>query len=676
MGRISKVVIAALMLICLFLFSSSLTSEAKSYKYKQRNIRVRTSFKPSRSMYVLQPAIKSPFKSYKVIIIADKLNIRLTPSSNGKIVGSYIAGNVVDILGKTSNYVKTDDGYIAEAYTKKIAGMFAEVSGVTQVINVSGKIDDRVAIPGKEYKIIDSKNNNILVKIGRINGYINQDALSSINDSTSYRVTLGWEYLNKAASNAGFYNDPSSYVNTRADVLGLDALSPTWFSIIGNANVPSSITINDIGDKKYVTTAHKNGYEVWARFSETDKTRASVEFNNPMVRSNLINQISNLALSYDLDGINVDFEALGSVNKDGFTNFMKELYNKLKSLNLNVSVDITKISKVSDLYSLCYDRSTLANYCDYLMLMGYDEHYSTSTEPGSVGSYNFVDTAISDIIDQGVPGNKLILAVPLYLRDFAVIPYDAVMYNQKGKVYNIPVAVDNNLLLNGKKGNLFKCLGSDGNWYVVDYNGIKGYVAKNIALFLPSNQLPGTTDSSINITTGGGINTLTGGAITVAFPYDVIVINQDGKIYRSENQIENNKIADTSVKDYFKYIGTQGSWYIIDYKGKQGYVQKSQADYYKADTRAINSSAVSITTAEDRLSQYNGTIYEDDISRQNVESYIKDGIKHLIWLENGDSMSWRMDLVNEYDLAGAAAWSLYWKPTQDIWDTIKSKMKN
>ena len=51
---------------------------------------------------------------------------------------------------------------------------------------------------------------------------------------------------------------------------------------------------------------------------------------------------------------------------------------------------------------------------DYIINMGYDEHYSGS-EPGSVASISFVRNAIDDTLKE-VPKEKLINAIPVYTR--------------------------------------------------------------------------------------------------------------------------------------------------------------------------------------------------------------------------------------------------------------------
>ena len=56
-------------------------------------------------------------------------------------------------------------------------------------------------------------------------------------------------------------------------------------------------------------------------------------------RQNLVNQIIALAIQYDLDGVNVDFEALEGAVGDGYIQFIRELSLKCANNGLVLSVD-------------------------------------------------------------------------------------------------------------------------------------------------------------------------------------------------------------------------------------------------------------------------------------------------------------------------------------------------
>lgn len=48
-------------------------------------------------------------------------------------------------------------------------------------------------------------------------------------------------------------------------------------------------------------------------------------------------------------------------------------------------------------------------------------------------------------------------------------------------------------------------------------------------------------------------------------------------------------------------------------------------------------------------------------------------MKHAAWVEDKDTLSWRIDLLNKYNLKGLAAWQLYYE-TEDMLKTIKDRL--
>ena len=60
-------------------------------------------------------------------------------------------------------------------------------------------------------------------------------------------------------------------------------------------------------------------------------------------------------------------------------------------------------------------------FADYVILMGYDEHYGGSPEAGSVASYEFVKNGIAKTVEE-VPANKVINAVPFFTRVWKETP--------------------------------------------------------------------------------------------------------------------------------------------------------------------------------------------------------------------------------------------------------------
>ncbi|MBR1876396.1 MAG: chitinase, partial [Lachnospiraceae bacterium] len=70
-------------------------------------------------------------------------------------------------------------------------------------------------------------------------------------------------------------------------------------------------------------------------------------------------------------------------------------------------------------YTNYYRRDIQGKVCDYLIIMGYDEHTSVSHEAGSVASIGFVTDGIVNTL-KDVPAEKVINGIPFYTRRWSL----------------------------------------------------------------------------------------------------------------------------------------------------------------------------------------------------------------------------------------------------------------
>lgn len=217
------------------------------------------------------------------------------------------------------------------------------------------------------------------------------------------KLALGWHQVYSTRANQNIQN-LVSIAN------GLDVISPTWFRLKGtDGNVSSLADIN------YVRWAHDQGYQVWALFSNLGpgykRSMSHEVLSSTKKRTEVIKQLLAYADLYELDGINIDIENLSSDTGVYYVQFVKELaiYGKQQGLIMSVDVPVPRP------WSAFYNRGEIAKYVDYIMVMSYDEHWSTSPESGSVASYNFVEDSVVQMLHE-VPYGKLVLGVPFYTR--------------------------------------------------------------------------------------------------------------------------------------------------------------------------------------------------------------------------------------------------------------------
>lgn len=128
-------------------------------------------------------------------------------------------------------------------------------------------------------------------------------------------------------------------------------------------------------------------------------------------RQRLVNQLIAAAIQYGLDGINVDFELITQDCARAYIEFIRELSIMCRINGIILSVDNYVPTASSD----HYDRAEQGVFADYVVIMGYDEHYAGSEEAGSVASIGYVQQGIEKTLSE-VPKEKVINAIPFYTR--------------------------------------------------------------------------------------------------------------------------------------------------------------------------------------------------------------------------------------------------------------------
>lgn len=224
------------------------------------------------------------------------------------------------------------------------------------------------------------------------------------NISKDYTINMAWHNVTNSDAN-------SSVLQRIAESKGLTTIAPTWFHVKDTDGNLDSIASSD-----YVNYAHQANIEVWAAVRDFDGGINSYEESYDLLRytskrENLINQLISEALRVGIDGINVDFEKISEECGEHYIQFIRELSVRCRQNGLVLSVD----NYVPKGYNMQYDRKEQGIVADYVVIMGYDEHYSGSPEAGSVSSYDFVKEGIEETLKE-VPAEKIISGIPFFTR--------------------------------------------------------------------------------------------------------------------------------------------------------------------------------------------------------------------------------------------------------------------
>ncbi|WP_022766263.1 glycosyl hydrolase family 18 protein [Butyrivibrio sp. XPD2006] len=214
--------------------------------------------------------------------------------------------------------------------------------------------------------------------------------------------------------NLGFHNIGGVGGNdTITDMISgaksLNVICPTWLAVTDNDG-----TVRSFAGSSYVETAHNKGIDVWVlldNFTGGSEVSTHEFLSHASSRAAIISKAVEETLAVGADGINLDFEQVASEDGQSFVQFMRELSIACRKAGLVFSVD----NYVPMNFNSHYNLEEQGIFADYVIIMGYDEHYGGSQEAGSVASLGYVENGIIKTLED-VPANKVINAVPFYTR--------------------------------------------------------------------------------------------------------------------------------------------------------------------------------------------------------------------------------------------------------------------
>jgi spore germination protein YaaH len=316
----------------------------------------------------LRVQVYTTWDTYTQAVIAKKTAVRYQGGIKSDILEEMAKGDKVEVLEEMENWskVKTADsiiGYVENKYLK-------DQSAVTRICST-------------DFKEFTYSN---VVKEGTIN--------------------LAFHQMFSELDGATFASIISS---TKA----VNVVSPTWFRL-----TDSEGNFSSIANASYVSKAHELGMDVWALITDVDSNDlygVNIDFvellSSSANRKKLIDGLMEKVDTYGLDGINIDFEKVKSDSGTHFVQFIRELSIETRKRGVVLSVD----NYVPSEYTAHYNRKEQGIYADYIIIMGYDEHYVGGGEAGSNSSISFVENGIIDTKEL-VPADKIINAIPFYTR--------------------------------------------------------------------------------------------------------------------------------------------------------------------------------------------------------------------------------------------------------------------
>ncbi|MEO2203904.1 S-layer homology domain-containing protein [Paenibacillus pabuli] len=221
-----------------------------------------------------------------------------------------------------------------------------------------------------------------------------------LGNADSLGIQLGWQY-----------NSTTAEFKKQVEQSEVNTLVPRWFFL------NSSMQITDHTDSALLSWASTTNREVWPLLGNRSNAAMTHQMlSSSANRTSVVTQVTAYVKKYKLDGINVDFENVLPADRAGMTAFVTSLAASLHTIGAVVSVDVSP--DLGTDWTEAFDYAKLGAVSDYMVLMGYEEHWNGDPIAGSVASLPWVERALDTMLTDVVRA-KVILALPLYTRDWS-----------------------------------------------------------------------------------------------------------------------------------------------------------------------------------------------------------------------------------------------------------------
>ncbi|HHY35525.1 MAG TPA: LysM peptidoglycan-binding domain-containing protein [Firmicutes bacterium] len=205
------------------------------------------------------------------------------------------------------------------------------------------------------------------------------------------------------------------------DTVALESVK-TWLEYIDvvvdcGFSLRSDGTIRGTGNPDLVSLVKGKGKLILALVTNTngsshDRTIASAVLTGSSARKQALASIKGL-MDLGYDGINLDLENVDPAHREEFGRFIMDLSTTLgPAALLTVSVPAMLKENPSSQWSGAFDYEKIGRWCDAVVVMAYDQHYSSS-KPGPVAALDWV-TGVTSYALSRIPRAKLLLGIPSY----------------------------------------------------------------------------------------------------------------------------------------------------------------------------------------------------------------------------------------------------------------------
>ena len=211
---------------------------------------------------------------------------------------------------------------------------------------------------------------------------------------------------------------------TLAASSGFDLNDLTTVAYFGvDVAADGSLIQNDAGWNGYesqaladlITRAHASGDRVVLSVECFDQSSLDRLTRDPGAQAQLADNLISAVAQKQMDGLNIDFEGLGSSDRAGMVNLVKYLSSRVRAANQHWQLTVDTYAGSATDTNGFFDVASMASAVDAFFVMAYDMYQSGVASPNApLQGPGANDEAAVEAYASVVPASKVILGVPFY----------------------------------------------------------------------------------------------------------------------------------------------------------------------------------------------------------------------------------------------------------------------
>lgn len=204
----------------------------------------------------------------------------------------------------------------------------------------------------------------------------------------------------------------TSFAAFRKHYNQVSVVYPTFYDCRANGEIVGS------NDQRIVNFAQDRRVRVLPRFNCQNGATLHRIFTEPALRNYWLDTLTSLLDRHGWDGLNIDFEAGYASDRNAMTSFMADLSDRVHARGKLLSQAVS--AKTEDVAnhprSTIFDYKELQKYNDYVFVMAWGVHWSTSS-PGPQDDYDWV-RRVGDYVASMPNKHKFVMGTMLYAFDW------------------------------------------------------------------------------------------------------------------------------------------------------------------------------------------------------------------------------------------------------------------